>query len=134
MRSQKLNRLVTDAKELVGVKYKLGAAPYPKSKRFDCSSFTQFLYMKYGVQLRRTAREQALQGKLVDRKDIKRGDLLFFAVPDRFSSDDIPGHVGIYYGNGMMIHCIPDRYNKVIISNLSQTYWEQVFLCAKRVL
>ncbi|MFD2614039.1 NlpC/P60 family protein [Paenibacillus gansuensis] len=35
-----------------------------------------------------------------------KGDLLFF-VPERFPSNDIPGHVGIYIGEGKMIHCLP---------------------------
>ncbi|MGV2967152.1 C40 family peptidase [Paenibacillus sp. AGC30] len=131
--SGKIEAIIADAKRLLGVRFRWGSKSYHISKRFDCSSFTQYLFQKQGVLLARTVREQAKQGSSVPRSRIKKGDLLFFAVPGRFSSDDIPGHVGLYIGRNKMIHCIPYPRNKVIISDLNQPYWAPLFLCARRM-
>lgn len=127
------NKLIIDAKKYLGVKYKFGAAPYSRSKRFDCSTFTIFIYGKQGVRLPRTARQQARKGVAVSRKQLRKGDLLFFAVPGRFKSSKAVGHVGIYMGGGRMIHSSPKPKNGVQITNINKPYWQRTFLSAKRV-
>ncbi|MFD4562077.1 NlpC/P60 family protein [Streptomyces sp. NPDC058469] len=63
---------------------------------YDCSSLTQAAWKAAGVLLPRTAQEQSGAGALVPLTDIRPGDLIFF-----YDSID---HVGIYTGNGLMIH------------------------------
>ncbi|CAM2778383.1 C40 family peptidase [Paenibacillus sediminis] len=127
-----MNALIETAKQYLGVPYEFGAEDYDRSKAFDCSSFTQYVYGKYGVSLRRTARDQAEQGIEVDRQSLRKGDLLFFSVPGRFETNDIVGHVAIYMGDGQMIH----TYSKdkgVCISELNQGHWADNYMWARRV-
>ena len=63
---------------------------------YDCSSLTQAAWKAAGVLLPRTAQEQSGAGALVPLTDIHPGDLIFF-----YDSID---HVGLYTGNGLMIH------------------------------
>jgi hypothetical protein len=129
-----MNGLIRKARHYLGVAYKFGAGPYPETGRFDCSSFTRYVFGKFGVKLNRTARAQAQQGVFVDRKSLRKGDLLFFYVPGRFKSNKTVGHVGIYMGNGNMIHAAPKPENGVQITNINKAYWKKTFLLAKRVV
>lgn len=65
----------------------------------DCSGFMLRLYEKQGVKLERTARYQALMGRQVSIQDMKPGDLVFFYIDKDYIS-----HVGMYVGDGKMIH------------------------------
>lgn len=65
---------------------------------FDCSGLTSYVYNKvFGIDISRTADTQALKGEPVDFKDLRMGDLLFFA--------DNSGvyHTGMYLGDGYYI-------------------------------
>jgi hypothetical protein len=128
-----LNSLIVTARRYLGVKYKFGTGAYSKTKRFDCSSFTRYIYGKYGIALPRTARSQALKGNSVSRTKLRKGDLLYFYVPGRFKTSKKIGHVGIYMGNMRMIHASPSPKNGVQISNINNAYWKHTFIRAKRV-
>ncbi|WP_233531319.1 C40 family peptidase [Paenibacillus alkalitolerans] len=128
-----MNSLIRTAKRYLGVKYRFGAGPYPRTNRFDCSSYTRYVFAKYGVSLPRTARQQIRVGNTVSRKSLRRGDLLFFYVPGRFKSNKTAGHVGIYMGNGRMIDANTGPKNGVQIHNINSAYWKRTFLRAKRV-
>lgn len=126
----KANRIISHGKKFLGVKYVFGART-GRTNAFDCSSYTQYLYGKQGIRIPRTARAQAKRGSYVKVANLKPGDLLFFSVPGRFRNDRTPGHVGIYMGNGRMIHAVPPR---VTITNVSKSsYWKRTYLGARRV-
>lgn len=125
------SEMVSYAKRFLGVPYEFGAADYSTSKTFDCSSFTQHIYDHFGVDLPRLARDQAQKGSAVSRSSLKAGDLIFFTVPGRFSSDKIPGHVGMYIGDGKFIHTWGDP--GVQISPLDSGYWNEQILSMRRI-
>jgi cell wall-associated NlpC family hydrolase len=127
-----ISSLIRRAKRYKGVPYKFGAGPYPRTGKFDCSSYTKYVFGKYGVKLYRVSRNQAKQGKYVSRKKLRKGDLLFFSVPGRFSSDKVVGHVGIYIGNGKMINTYSKKRG-VHITTVNTGYWPKKFLKARRV-
>lgn len=129
-----VNKLIANSKRYLGVPYKFGARPYPQSRRFDCSSYTQYVYGKFGVDLPRTARAQARIGKTVSRKSLRKGDLLYFYVPGRFKSNKVVGHVGIYIGNRKMIHSNTEPRNGVQIRSIDRAFWKKTFITAKRVV
>lgn len=129
-----INAMINKGKQYLGVKYKFGTGPYPQTGRFDCSTFTQYVYGKYGVKLPRLAREQAAQGTLVSRKSLRKGDLMFFSVPGRFKTNKTVGHVGIYIGNMQMLNSSPKPKNGVQISNIDKPYWKTNFLRARRIV
>lgn len=128
-----INAMINKGKQYLGVKYIFGTGPYPQTGRFDCSTFTQYVFGKYGIKLPRIARQQATRGNLVSRKSLRKGDLLFFYVPGRFKTNRTIGHVGIYIGNMQMLHASPKPRNGVQISSINKAYWRSTFLRAKRI-
>lgn len=128
-----INAMINKGKNYMGVKYKFGTGPYPITGRFDCSTFTQYIYGKYNIKLPRVARQQGAQGTLISRKSLRKGDLMFFYVPGRFKSNKTVGHVGIYIGNMQMLHASPAPKNGVQITNIDKAYWKKTFLKAKRI-
>ncbi len=124
--------LLDFAKKFLGVKYVFGTGPYAQSKTFDCSSFTQYVFERFGLDLPRVARAQAEQGSFVSRGSLKTGDLLFFYVPGRFKSEETVGHVGIYMGGGNMIHASPKPEDGVQITPIDKAYWKDTYLFARR--
>ncbi|WP_261302137.1 C40 family peptidase [Paenibacillus andongensis] len=128
-----INAMINKGMQYLGVKYLFGAGPYPQTGKFDCSTFTQYVFGKYGVKLPRLARQQAAVGQLVSRKSLRKGDLLFFYVPGRFKTNKTVGHVGIYIGNRQMLNASPAPKNGVQIINIDKPYWKSTFLRAKRV-
>jgi cell wall-associated NlpC family hydrolase len=63
---------------------------------FDCSGLTQYAYAAAGISLPHSSRGQSTMGVAVSRSDLQPGDLLFFYSP--------VSHVGMYIGNGQMVH------------------------------
>ena len=72
-----------------------GTSPNPG---FDCSSFVQYSFAHFGINLPRVTWDQFNQGSPVAKGDLQAGDLVFFSTYQVGPSD-----VGIYMGNGMMI-------------------------------
>ena len=104
----------------LGSPYKWGATG-PNS--FDCSGFTSWVYRQHGISLSRTAQAQSQGGVAVDRSNLQPGDLVFFG-----SGTGRITHVGIYVGDGKMIHS-PQTGDVVKISALHKNY-----VCARRYL
>ncbi len=111
----KRGRLLHFARKHLGKPYKYGAKPAQTPKVFDCSSFVQYLYKRIGINLPRTALDQASVGKTIppDRKELQVGDLLFFKGGWGHYNPQFPngiGHVGIYCGSGKVINA---RYQQI---------------------
>jgi cell wall-associated NlpC family hydrolase len=77
---------------------------------FDCSGLTSFAYKAAGINLPRTSKAQATVGTPVARAALKPGDLVFFYSPI--------SHVGIYIGNGQMVHA-PTSGDVVKVTNVN---------------
>ncbi|PZD94271.1 hypothetical protein DNH61_17810 [Paenibacillus sambharensis] len=125
--------VVDEARKHLGVPYKFGAGPFARTKRFDCSSYVQYVYKKAGYTLPRTAREQAKLGTNVSRNQLRVGDLLYFYVPGRFKSNKTVGHVGIYMGAQKMIHSSPMPKDGVQVTDINKKYWKDTYLYSKRL-
>jgi cell wall-associated NlpC family hydrolase len=63
---------------------------------FDCSGLVQYAYAAAGISLPHSSSAQASMGQSVSRADLQPGDLVAFYSP--------VSHIGIYIGNGMMVH------------------------------
>jgi cell wall-associated NlpC family hydrolase len=108
----------------LGIRYRFGGSSI---RGIDCSAFVQRVYALAGINIPRTARAQAQLGITVSREDLKPGDLLFFQTYAKY-----PSHVGIYIGNGKMIHA-SSASKRVIISDIDKDYYLRHFLFAKRI-
>ena len=107
--SEKAKAAVAEARKYFG--YSPEPWSKPNSPIFDCSGFVQYCYKKVGVSLPRTTHDQINCGKAVSQKNLKIGDLVF---PNT-------GHVGLYDGNGKMIH-IPKTGDSIKVSSITRFY------------
>ncbi len=110
---EKAADIVTYAKKFLGCPYISGAAG---PKAFECSGLTYYVYKNFGITLPRKAYGQGYTDygvKFTDRTKLLPGDLVFFNSIR--SDNDLCDHVGIYIGDGKMIHS-PAPGMKVMIS------------------
>jgi len=97
---------------------------------FDCSGLTYNIYGKMGIEIPRTAKEQAKMGKRISFTNLRYGDLIFFGTYSRHSTHI--NHVGIYLGEGWFAHASSaDR--KVTISHFMKEpqYIKRIKLCRR---
>ena len=121
------SKLVDKAKKYLGSKYFWGGTT---PRGFDCSGYMQYLYKKVGMTIPRTAFQQSKVGVSIDKKNLKKGDLLFFKTTD---SRMIPiTHVGMYIGDKKFIHAASKKKG-IIISPINGKY-KYNFVKAKRFL
>ncbi len=117
--------LIPMAESALGVPYKFGGTTM---EGFDCSGFVRWAYSYAGVKLPRTAREQSKLGTAIsDRNGLEVGDIVAFYNRKRGY------HTGIYVGDGKFVHS-PSRRKKVQISKLSNPYFNNSYLGARRVV
>lgn len=96
---------------------------------FDCSGFTSYVFKNaVGINLPRTSSAQSGYGKTVSRANLQPGDLVFFNTNGSGVS-----HVGIYVGNGNMIHS-PSSGKSVSVTSINSSYYSPRFVTAKRIL
>jgi len=118
-------KVIATARSYLGTRYRFGG----KTKRgIDCSGFTQAVLKKHKVNLPRTASQQASIGHHVDKKNLRKGDLVFFKGTYKRGIS----HVGIYLGNDRFIHASSGA-KKVTISKLSKAYYRNHYAGARRV-
>ena len=84
-----IDDLLSEARTHIGKRYRHGAKG---PSAFDCSGFSSYVYRQFGYSISLSSRSQFLQGTPVDRKDLRKGDLVFFTSR---SSGGAVGHVGI---------------------------------------
>ncbi|MEL7568387.1 MAG: NlpC/P60 family protein [Dehalobacterium sp.] len=118
-------KVIDYAKEFLGCAYSYGADG-PKS--FDCSGFTMFVFKHFDIELPHNSASQAKEGSKVEQSDLIPGDLVFFKT----SGDGI-SHVGLYIGKGDFIHASTGG-RKVEITSLSETYYYNRYVTARRIL
>ena len=119
--------LILKGLELVGINYRRGGAN-PDSG-LDCSGFVQVVFKDaVGLLLPRTAKEQSEVGNIIDKNELKPGDLVFFNTMRRAFS-----HVGIYLGDNRFMHS-PRTGAEVRVEDMSQSYWVKRYNGARRVV
>lgn len=124
-------KVIEVAKQYIGAKYKFGATLADAPDYFDCSSYTQLVFRKVGIELPRVSRDQAARGTTV--KSLTKGDLLFFTNYDLYSDGRV-SHVGIYMGDGNMIHASTSKGVTITANVLSNPYWSKNYLFSKRII
>ena len=118
--------LVVHAMGFLGVPYRRGGNNVETG--FDCSGFVRAMFQQtVGALLPRSAREQADATEVIDRQELRPGDLVFFNTMRRAFS-----HVGIYVGDGKFIHS-PRSGSVVRVEDMKESYWANRFNGARRV-
>ena len=113
--------LMEEAAKYLGYPYVWGGSS--PSTSFDCSGFVCWVYTNSGVHNlpRTTAQGIYDQCAPVSAADAKAGDIIFFT--GTYNSAGPVSHVGIYCGNGTMIHC----GNPISYANINSSYWQSHF-------
>lgn len=124
--SSQIQQLIEIAAQQIGKPYVWGATG-PNS--FDCSGLVQWCYKQIGVEIGRTTWDQNKNGIYISKDEIKPGDIILMHT----MNGTPPTHVGIYIGNGKIIHALNSRVG-VIVSNLNSSYYESVYFSARRIL
>ena len=119
------SEIVANAKKYIGVPYLWGGTT---PSGFDCSGYVQYVLRKSGISLPRTTTEQYKIGTYVSKSNLQPGDLVFLQNTYRKGIS----HVGIYIGDGKMIHASSSK--GVTISNLSSSYYVEHYYGARRVV
>lgn len=109
-----------------GVRYKWGGTT---PRGFDCSGYMRYIFQQNGLPMVRTAQQQVGEGIIIPYDQLQCGDLVFFT---RTHGGSLVTHVGMYIGDGKMIHAGSSR--GVVIADLSINYFQQHYLCARRVV
>ena len=120
--STKGQAIVNSAMQYLGVPYVWGGT---SPSGFDCSGLVQYVCKKNGISVSRTAAAQANNGTYVSRNNLQPGDLVFFGKGNIH-------HVGIYVGNGQMIHA-PQTGDVVKVSSIETAYRINSYAGACRV-
>lgn len=119
--------LILKGLELIGIKYRRGGTD--PDTGLDCSGFVQVVFKDaIGMLLPRTAREQSEVGAVIDRQELKAGDLVFFNTMRRAFS-----HVGIYLGDNRFMHA-PRSGAEIRIEDMRESYWINRYNGARRLL
>lgn len=126
-----LNDILTEARSHIGTPYKWGSKG---PKAFDCSGFSSYVYRQFGYSLSPASRVQYTQGEKVEKKDLRKGDLVFFKGRNKSAG---VGHVGIVVdadenGNFNFIHA--SISGGVKISNGNEAYYAARFVGGKRIV
>lgn len=124
-----ISKITAYAREFLGTGYKYGGTG---PEGMDCSGLVHTAFSTEDIQLPRTSREMARLGEKLDLEQVINGDLLFFRTNPRKAVINHVGLVvdmledGIYF-----IHSTTSR--GVIISSLSERYWKDNFVTARRI-
>lgn len=129
--SRLLDDLLSEARSHLGKRYSRGSKG---PKAFDCSGFSSYVYRQFGYKLSPSSRDQYTQGEPVKRKDLRKGDLVFFK--GRSLKGGV-GHVGIVVdadekGNFSFIHA--STSSGIVISNCHEPYYSKRYVGSKRVI
>lgn len=122
--SSKGQAIVELAKKYIGTPYRYGGA---SPSGFDCSGFVYYLYKSMGVTLNRVAADQMTNGTWVPKNALQPGDIVGFADKNGYI-----GHVGIYAGNGMMIHS-PQTGEYVRYESITSGNYSLRLTCGRRI-
>jgi cell wall-associated NlpC family hydrolase len=125
-RSTGRSSVVQAAYRNLGARYVWGAS---RPGAFDCSGFTMYVMRQFGVSLPHSSGAQFRMGRGVSRSNLLAGDLVFFSSGTR----GVVGHVGIYIGNGRIIHASTPSTG-VIVSSMNESYYASRYLGARRVM
>jgi len=121
------NEIVSTAKSFIGMPYQWGGAS--PEHGFDCSGLSMAVYHLNGLNLPRSSKAQWEAGAPVNRSQLSKGDLVFFAT---FGGRKI-SHVGVYVGDDKFIHA-PGRNRKIRFDSLSNRYFRRRYVGARTYL
>lgn len=120
------DQIVSFARQYLGYRYVYGGTT--PSTGFDCSGFIYYIYKSCGYSISRSLSAQANTGTAVSKSELQAGDIVFF----NNTSSGALGHVGIYIGNGTMIHAANSKRG-VVTDTINSGYYNTYYYTARRI-
>jgi cell wall-associated NlpC family hydrolase len=114
------------AKQQIGIKYQFGGNT--PQRGFDCSGLVEYLYAKMGKKMPHGTTYLKTMGKPISIQKIKKGDLIFFKPEGQIS------HVGVYLGDGVMIHSPKSGKNVTVLEVFEHNYWSKKIAFVRRIV
>lgn len=119
------SNIIKEGEQYIGLEYLWGGM---SAFGYDCSGFAYAVHKANGYRIARDASDQAAEGRRVPLDEVMPGDLLFFAYEEGKGNIH---HVGIYYGEGKMLHS-PSTGRGIEIAHLAGTTYERELCIARR--
>lgn len=120
--------VVAAASAQIGAPYRYGGNDL---KGFDDAGLVHFAYAQAGFAIPRFRKGQLRAGEPIGFDAAKPGDLLFYRLA--FGSAPPRLHVGLYLGNGEMVHAVVDR-DAVSLAKVDSAFWRERFETAVQIL
>ena len=124
---EKFRNMINEAEKYLGYPYVWGGSS--PSTSFDCSGFVSYVINHCGNGWnvgRQTANGLMNSCDIIPKSEAQPGDLIFFQKTYNTSG---ASHVGIYVGNGMMLHC----GSPISYASIETSYWQQHYYCMGRI-
>jgi probable lipoprotein NlpC len=116
--------LIREVSGWIGTPYKYGGSDRSGT---DCAGFTMSVYKKvFNIGLYRSATDQVKNTELIEKINLKCGDLVFFKISGNHVS-----HVGLYIADNKFVHASSKR--GVVVNDLNEDYYKKYFYSAGRV-
>lgn len=124
------SKVVKNARKFEGTRYKYGGT---SRRGMDCSGLIYTSFLEEDIAMPRTARAMSLRGERLFLKEVDQGDLLFFQTN---KNRKVINHVGLVVNvqNREIFFIHSTTSAGVIISSLSESYWQNNFVMARRIL
>ncbi len=123
-------KIIDYAKSFEGTRYKFGGTT---KKGMDCSGLIYTSFAEEGITLPRISRDMAKEGERISLLKVEEGDLVFFQTN---ASKNVINHVGlvVYNKSGILKFIHSTTSQGVIISDISEAYWNKSFVQARRII
>ena len=95
------DQIVSYAMQFVGGRYRYGGTSLTSG--VDCSGYVMKIFQNFGIDTGRDSRTQAQRSRTIDASQLRPGDLVFYGSGGRVN------HVGIYIGDGLIVHASNER-------------------------
>jgi lipoprotein Spr len=124
-----VEQLINSASNKIGSRYKSGGIT---DEGFDCSGLMFNIFNLYNIKLPRSSFEQSKIGAVIEKKNIQKGDLIFFKTNGRNQINHVGMVVEIFEDEIKFIHS--STSSGVIISSTKEPYYQKSFAQVNRVL
>jgi cell wall-associated NlpC family hydrolase len=129
--NSKAYSIVEYAKQFKGVRYKFGGAT---KSGMDCSGLVFESFRSHDIILPRISRDMAKNGKKINLAHVEIGDLVFFKTGSRRNEINHVGLVVSTDNNGNVEFIHSSTTAGVIVSSITEAYWDKTFVEARRIL